>query len=193
MWKLATLILFSSALTAGVIQVSPNEFEITTSVTGPAPTNGAGAFYNATFDVPFYYSGPTSGRLSVNIVYAFGGPGCSGTGFPSCDVGFSIGVNIDGLSTGAGFNLDTNDFGGDVGGSLSGTGTAVDGWNTAEVYVSLFLTGFGIQNVQAPFTAVVQIDSGFGTVSAIPEPSTWGLAALGVGAAFAWRRRTVSL
>src|SRR5271166_1658886 len=96
--------LAAASLTGGVIQVSWNEFEITTSVTGPAPSNGGGVGYDATFDVPFYYSGPTS-NLLVNA-NSLSGPACSGTGFPSCDVGFHIGVDIDGVNI-LGYNLDT--------------------------------------------------------------------------------------
>jgi hypothetical protein len=184
MFKVAFgLLIISAGLSAGVIQVSPYEFDVTASVTATAPTNGAGVDYSSAFDVLFYYSGPTTHPLNVGILYnSLTGPGCSGTGFPSCDVGFSVGATVNGIDTGADFGLDTNDFGGDVGGSLFGTGTLVDGWNTAVVGVNLFLTGYGIQNPQAPFSATVAFSSGFATVYVIPEPSTLGLAFLGFAA-----------
>ena len=111
MFKLAFgLLLASAGLSAGVIQVSPYEFDVTASVTGTAPTNGAGADYSSTFDVLFYYAGPTTQPLQVDILYnSLTGPSCSGTGFPSCDVGFSVGASVNGVATGASFNLDTND------------------------------------------------------------------------------------
>jgi hypothetical protein len=195
MLKLTSLFLLSAVLTAGTIQQGTNGFEVTTSVAGPSPANGAGGENISTIDVPFYFAGSTLDLLHVfvsNGIEGLSGPFCTGTGFPSCDVGFFIGAAVNGVPA-FGFNLDTNDFGGDVGGSLGGVvgSGVVDGLNVAEITTTLFLTGLGIQDPQVPFTATVEFASGAqsDTVEAIPEPSTWGLAFVGIAAVVVWSRR----
>ena len=196
MWKPAIVFLSALTLQAAVIQIGPNGFEVTTSVTGPTPIAPAGASYVSTIVVPFYYSysGSAIDLLHVFVPYnSLAGPYCTGTGVTdrSCDVGFGIGVAVNGVGTGVSFNIDSNDFGGDVGGSLGGVADAVvQGLNIATITTSLFLTGNGIQNLQTPFTASVDFASNYGTVNAVPEPTTFGFALAGIGAVIVWRRRS---
>ena len=85
MFKVAFgLLVISAALSAGVIQVSPYEFDVTASGT---PTGTLGSF-TAIYDVQFYYAGPTTAGLHVAIIPVdSSGTGCPTSGFPSCDVG----------------------------------------------------------------------------------------------------------
>lgn len=189
MWKLAVPFLFSTALSAALIQVSPTAFEVSLSVSGPAPISTSDVSYSFTEDFSFYYSGANPGNLFLGISSYIGGPLCYPSPSPSCDTDIYIAVNsVNGGRTGAGYDLESTYYNVFTYGSDEGNAQPVVGVNTVEVEISEFMTATppGISTLA---TGTIAFSSNTGSLTLIPEPSTWGFGVLGVVAGIGWRRR----
>ena len=184
MWKLVALFFAAAALQAGVIQLNPQEIQITGTVTGNGTT---------TFEVPFYYSGPYTSSDHIVVDTGFNvGVGCPLSKL-ECLSTFSVSMNVMNFG-GTLFEVVETETESYLGGSqaafLYPTGP---GEFILQYSINQELMGVAAspQNLSTPVTATsyIEVNGIVPIISLVPEPATVGFGFVGLGTLIILHRR----